>query len=217
MSPYVRGLAALLCAAALLEGCKKEEPAAPVEDRTLAKLREEVDRVNQGGAPSGPPTDNSTDPNARLAGLATGQEEEEAKTLSLPSPNATVHADTLAVKLTGLESLHSLRGSGKVGLTTGELFLRVQLIAQNVGTDPSQPAHVAFSAARVVDAAGKDYPIAQDAQTLAGTRKLNRTWEQDQRDSLILLFEVPPSAIAPGLTLLLPTSSGEDVRLPLQQ
>jgi hypothetical protein len=216
MSPSARGIAALLCAAALLGGCKKEEPA-PVEDRTLAKLREEVDRVNQGGAPSGPPSDNSTDPNARLAGLATGQEEEEAKTLALPSTNPTVHADTLAVKLTGLESLHSLRGSGKVGLTTEELFLRVQLIAQNVGTDPSQPAHVAFSTARVVDAAGKDYPIAQDAQTLAGTRKLNRTWEQDQRDSIVLIFEVPPSALAPGLTLLLPTSSGEDVRLPLQQ
>jgi hypothetical protein len=69
---------------------------------------------------------------------------------------------------------------------------------------------------RVVDAGGKEYPLARDAQTVAGTRKLDRTWENEQRDSVDLIFEVPPAAIAPGLSLLIPTSSGEDARIPLQ-
>ena len=210
MSPSSRGLAVLLCAAALLGGCKKEEPPAPTGDRTLEKLRQEVDRVNQGGAPAAAPDE--TDPNARLAGLAAGQEQEKPRTHPLPSKE-TVKVDTLAVQLTGLESLHSLRGSGKVSLTTDELFLRVKLDAENVG---QQSVDVSFSTARLVDAAGKEYPLARDAQTLAGTRTLNHTWESQQRDSMDLFFEVPPAAIAPGLSLLIPTRSGEDARIPLQ-
>ncbi|HEY0093519.1 MAG TPA: DUF4352 domain-containing protein [Archangium sp.] len=209
MSPGTRGLAVLLCAAALLGGCKKEEPA-PTEDRTLDKLRQEVDRVNQGGAPSASPEE--TDPNARLAGLAAGQAQEKPRTYTLPSKE-TVKVDTLALQPTGLESLHSLRGSGKLSLTTDELFLRVKLDAENAG---QKSVHVPFSTARLVDAGGKEYPLAQDAQTLAGTRKLDRTWESEQRDSMDLIFEVPPAAIAPGLSLLIPTSSGEDARIPLQ-
>jgi hypothetical protein len=209
MSPSTRGLAVLLCAAALLGGCKKEEPAAK-DDRTLEKLRQEVDRVNQGGAPSAAPDEN--DPNARLAGLAAGQDQEKPRTYTLPSKQK-VKVDTLELQPTGLESLHSLRGTGKVALTTDELFLRVKLDAENVG---EQAVHVPFSTVRVVDAGGKEYPLARDAQTVAGTRKLDRTWENEQRDSVDLIFEVPPAAIAPGLSLLIPTSSGEDARIPLQ-
>jgi hypothetical protein len=211
MSPRARGLAALLCSAALLGGCTKEEPA-PNEDRTLAKLRQEVDRVSQGGATSGPPTAPTEDPNARLAGLAAGRDEDEVKQLAPPASNGTVHVGSCAVKLTNLEALHSLRGSSKVGLTTDELFLRTQLIIQNVGT---AAADLSLSGAKVVDAVGKEYPIARDAQTLAGTRKLDQTWEPDRRDSAILLFELPPAAIAPGLTLVLPTIGGE-ARIALQ-
>ncbi|HYO69252.1 MAG TPA: hypothetical protein VEU33_24555 [Archangium sp.] len=210
MSPSTRGLAVLLCAAALFGGCKKEEQPAANDDRTLEKLRQEVDRVNQGGAPSAAPDE--TDPNARLAGLAAGQDQEKPRTYTLPSKEK-VKVDTLELQPTGLESLHSLRGTGKVAITTDELFLRVKLDAVNAG---QQPVHVPFSTARVVDAGGKEYPVARDAQTVAGTRKLDRTWENEQRDSMDLLFEVPPAAIAPGLSLLIPTSSGEDARIPLQ-
>ncbi|OJT27385.1 hypothetical protein BO221_05270 [Archangium sp. Cb G35] len=210
MSPSPRGLAVLLCAAALLGGCKKEEQPAATEDRTLERLRQEVDRVNQGGAPTAAPDE--TDPNARLAGLAAGQDQEKARTYALPSKEK-VKVDTLALQPTGLESLHSLRGTGKVALTTDELFLRVTLDAENVGP---QSVDVSFSTARVVDAGGKEYPLARDAQTLAGTRTLDRTWENAQRDSMDLIFEVPPDAIGPGLSLLIPTRSGENARIPLQ-
>jgi hypothetical protein len=205
------GIAALLWTAALLEGCAKEEPA-PTEDRTLQKLRAEVERVNRGGAPATPPGI-PEDPNARLAGLATGHEAPQAPRLSPPSENATVHVGTVAMKLTGLEAHHSLHGSGKVSLTTDELFLRVQLITQNVG---STPAALSLGGARLVDAEGKEYALARDAQLIAGTRQLDRTWGQEQREPLVLLFEVPPAALTPGLTLLLPTGGGADTRLPLQ-
>ena len=33
---------------------------------------------------------------------------------------------------------------------------------------------------------------------------------------LVLVFELPPAALASGLPLLLPTGSGEDARIPLQ-
>jgi Domain of unknown function (DUF4352) len=124
-----------------------------------------------------------------------------------------VHVDSFALKLTNLESLHSLRGTGKVSLTTDELFVRAELIVQNVGTQATQ---LSLSEAKLVDAGGQEYAIARDAQTLAGTRKLERTWEKDERDSLVLLFEVPPAALAPELTLVLPASSGEAARIPLQ-
>jgi hypothetical protein len=211
MSSTARGLAALLCAAALLEGCKKDEPAPVNEDRTLEKLRQEVDRVNQGGAPSSAPGA-SEDPNARLAGLAAGHEADQARTYTLPSKEA-VKVDGLSLQPTGLESLHSLSGTGKVSLTTTDLFVRVKLEAQNSG---AEPVHVPLSQARLVDAEGKEYPIASDAQTLGGTRKLDRTWELEQHESLVLVFEAPPAAMAPGLALLIPNRGGENARIPLQ-
>jgi hypothetical protein len=205
------GVAALLWTAALLGGCTKEEPV-PGEDRTLEKLRAEVDRVNRGGAPANPPLA-VDDPRARLASRAAGHEEKAAPQLSLPGRNDTVHVGTVAVKLTGLEAHHSVRGNGAVGLTTDELFLRVELLTQNVG---SAPVALALGGARLRDAWGKEYTLARDAQLLTGTRPLERTWEPDKREPLVLLFELPPAALASGLTLLLPAGSGEDARIPLQ-
>ncbi|PTL78567.1 DUF4352 domain-containing protein [Vitiosangium sp. GDMCC 1.1324] len=210
MSPSARGLTALLCAAALAGGCTKDEPA-PLEDRTLAKLRQEVDRVNQGGMPTAAPNV-PEDPNARLAGLAAGQEEDEARTYTLPSKQP-VKVDTLSLRPARMESLHSLSGTGKVALTTTDLFVLVKLQVENTGPEP---VDVTLSAARLVDAEGKEYPIARDAQTVGGTRILDHTWQQQQSESVALVFEVPPAAMAPGLALLIPTRGGQDARLPLR-
>ncbi len=205
-------LSPLLLAAALVWGCSKEE-APPQEDRTLAKLRAEADRVGKGGAPSGPPvrTAAPADPNANLADLATAGSDGPGRKLRLPEPNDTKHVDTVAVKLTGLESSHSVKG-GKLSLTTEELFLRVQLIAQNVG---AAPAAVAMEGARLVEAGGKEYAVARDAQIAAGTRDLRHSWAPEERSEVVLFFEVPPSALDSGLTLVLPATRG-DVRLALR-
>jgi hypothetical protein len=205
-------LSPLLLAAALVWGCTKEE-APPQEDRTLAKLRAEADRVGKGGAPSGPPSRPQApdDPNMGLADLATADDGASERKLRLPEPNDTRHVDTVAVKLLGLEASHSIKG-GKLSLTTEEQFLRVQLVMQNVG---QAPAAVSLDGARVVDEAGKEYRLARDAQIAAGTRELRRTWAPEERSDVVLFFEVPPSTLEAGLMLVLPATSG-DVRLALQ-
>lgn len=205
-------LTPLLLAAALAWGCTEEE-APPQEDRTLAKLRAEAERVERGGAPSGPPARARApeDPNAGLADLATADESASDRKLRLPEPNDTKHVDTVAVKLTGLESSHSVKG-GKLSLTTEDLFLRVQLVAQNVG---KAPAPMAMERAKLVDEAGKEYAVARDAQIAAGTRQLGRTWAPDERADVVIFFEIPPSVLEAGLTLVLPAASG-DVRLALR-
>ncbi|HEX8699464.1 MAG TPA: hypothetical protein VF815_11550 [Myxococcaceae bacterium] len=195
-------------------GCTKEEAPPPQEDRTLAKLRAEAERVDRGGAPSGPPTRGpapSEDPNSTLAGVAAGEVGANEEKLRLPESNATVHVGTLAVKLVGIESSQAVQGSGKVGLATEERFLRVELIAQNVD---KAVATVGLEGARVVDAAGKEFGLARDAQIVAGTRQLRREWPAGERAEVVLLFELPPASIGEGLTLVLPSTSG-DVRLAL--
>jgi hypothetical protein len=213
MSPRT-ALTPMLLAAALAWGCTKEE-APPQEDRTLAKLRAEADRVGKGGAPAGPPSRaqqaSDEDPNMGLAGLATADEGASDRKLRLPDPNDTKHVDTVAVKLTGLEASHSVKG-GKLSLTTEEQFLRVQLVMQNVG---QAPANLSLDGARLVDAAGKEYPLARDVQIAAGTRELRHTWAPEERSDVVLFFEVPPSTLDAGLTLVLPATSG-DVRLALR-
>jgi hypothetical protein len=205
-------LSPLLLAAALVWGCTKEE-APPQEDRTLAKLRAEADRVGKGGAPAGPPSRGpaADDPNMGLADLATAEVGASERKLRLPDPNDTKHVDTVAVKLTGLEASHSVKG-GKLSLTTEEQFLRVQLVMQNVG---QTPAAVSLEGARVVDEAGKEYRLARDAQIAAGTRELRHTWAPEERSDVVLFFELPPSTLEAGLTLVLPATSGE-VRLALR-
>lgn len=204
--------ALLLAAASLVWGCQKEE-APPQEDRTLAKLRDEVDRVNRGGAPTTGPAAVPEDPNARLAGLAAKVEQAEERQLKLPENNPTVHVDTVAMKLTALEAAHTMKGSGKIGLTSEDLFVRVQLVAENVG---KEPAKLDLNVARVQDAEGKTYSIARDVQALVGTRQLERTWEVGERTDVVFVFEVPPTAVrGPGLTLVLPATSG-DVQLALR-
>lgn len=209
---HAKPTTALLLALALLGGCKKEEPAPP-EDRTLAKLRQEVDRVNQGGAlATGPAQAPSEDPNARLASLAAGNEAGDEPKLLLPDKNDTVHVGTVAFKLTGLEAHHSVQGE-KMGLTSEDFFLQVQLVSQNVG---EAAASLTLARARVVDAKGQEYGVARDAQVVAGTRQLERSWQKEERLDMVLLFEVPAAALAPGLTLVLPAGTGQEVKIPLQ-
>ncbi|WP_342375778.1 hypothetical protein NVS55_31430 [Myxococcus stipitatus] len=213
LSPAAR----LLAAALLWGGCTKEEtpPEAmgTAEERTLQKLRQEVDRVNQGGRPATGPEAARGAPNEQLAGLAAGLDEAVPKKLGVPEPNETVHVDTVAMKLTALESSHSVKGSGKMGVTSEDLFLRVQLISQNVGP---KPASLDLDSAKVVDAKGASYPLARDAQALAGTRPLRRTWALEERSDVILLFELPPPVLREGALHLVLQGTGGEVRIPLR-
>ncbi|MCE9667347.1 hypothetical protein LY474_05925 [Myxococcus stipitatus] len=214
-SAPVAPVARLLAAVLLVGGCTKDEPTSgamgTADDRTLQKLRQEVDRVNQGGRAT--PGPERADPNAQLAGLAAAQEDMAPRKLNLPESNATVHVDTVALKLTGLEASHSVKGSGKLSMTTEDEFLRVQLVSQNVG---EKPATLDLEEAKVVDAKGVAYGVARDVQVLAGTRPLRRTWGPEERTDVVLLFELPPQLLRDGdLGLVIPGTGGE-VRIPLR-
>ncbi|NTX00567.1 hypothetical protein HUA74_00560 [Myxococcus sp. CA051A] len=210
-------VARLLAAALLIGGCTKEEPSSEAlgtaDERTLQKLRQEVDRVNQGGRQAHGPEATRGAPNAQLAGLAAGLEEAAPRQLGVPEGNATVHVDSVAVKLTGLESSHSAKGSGKMSVTTEELFLRVQFVTQNVGP---KPVTLDLESVTVVDAQGASYVLARDAQVLAGTRPLRRTWAPEERADIILLFELPPPALREGALHLIMQGTGGEVRIPLR-
>lgn len=216
-SPSLAPVALLTAAALLLGGCTKEESAPDAmgagDDRTLRKLRAEVDRVNQGGPTAPGPGSTRGDPNANLAGLAAGLDESAERRLPLPGANSTVHVDTLAVKLTGLESSHSVKGAGKVSLTTEELFLRVQLVTQNVG---AAPLTLDLGGAKVAGAEGQEVPVARDAQAVVGTRPLRRTWAPQERADVVLLFELPPAFLREDGLHLVMQGSGGDVRIPLR-
>ncbi len=216
MNPRASAAVTLLTAALFLGGCKEESvPEYPGagDDRTLQKLRQEVDRVNQGGRPSQGPEATRGDPNANLAGLAAGLNVPTERTWELPAPNEAVRVDALSVKLAGLESSHSVKGSGKVSVTSEDLFFRVQLLTHNLG---STPTTLDLDDAKLVGAGGQSHAVARDAQAVAGTRPLRRTWAPDERTDVVLLFELPPEALRDeGLHLLL-QGSGGDARIPLK-
>ncbi|WP_223636896.1 hypothetical protein [Corallococcus sp. EGB] len=221
MSPRVSSRSlAFLTAALLLGGCTKEtstpEGGPEADARTLEKLRAEADRVKQGGAPARRPVPPPEPEESKLAGLAAGMGDHGPRKLRLPEHNDTVHVDTVAMKVTGLEASHSVKGgSSKVGLglTTEDLFLRVELITQNVG---GMPAPLTLDGAKLTDAKGQTYPLARDAQAVAGTKPLPSTWAPEQRTEVVLFFEVPPDAVQDDGLALVVRGSGGDVRIPLR-
>ena len=83
----------------------------------------------------------------------------------------------------------------KISLTSDDYFLKITLTAQIFGG-----GELDLSTAKLV-AGGLDFPIAKDAQRLAGTRELTRTLKPDEKLEAILFFELPRSAIGPGLKL----------------
>jgi len=206
--------APLLAAAALLlgAGCSRGEPT-PESDRTLARLKQEAERVAAHGPGGRAP---AQDPNAGLATLAAAQADArpaDGGRLQLPEGNATVHVGTVAVKLLGLTASHA-ESTSRVTLTTEELFLRVQLITQNVG---ERAAKLDFNSVRVIDGRGGAWTLARDVQRLAGTRELAAPLEPMDRREYVLFFEVPRPGPTRGWSLLLSAPGGgeQDVSIPL--
>lgn len=210
----IRAAAVFLMVASSLAGCTREEPA-PREDRTLSKLRDEVDRVNAGGAATPSPAE-PHDPNANLTALAVGAQADRGTEgpLSLPSVGVAAKAGPVAVALKSAQTSHQLT-TEKMTLTTEELFLKVVLTVRNDGK-AAEP----FSIERAKIVHGdQSWPIARDAHFLVGTRQVGFDAVPGETRELVLVFEVPPSALqADGLELSLPHPPGGngDVRLRLK-
>jgi hypothetical protein len=208
------GLLALATVLVVAPGCKRDAaPQSEGEDRTLDRLREEVDRAQRGEA-TGRAPGAAEAPHGDLAALAA--KDDAPRPLLLPADNPTVNLGDLAVKVTSLTASHSVK-AGKLELTSEDPFLAVGLVAQNVG--PS-PLAVDLSMAHVRSAGGNEFPIARDAQR-GGTRQLDRAWEPGEREEVTLYFEVPARVLGHGLTLVLPAGAVAgargDANLPLDE
>jgi hypothetical protein len=185
--------------ALLLAGCPKEKEETPnQDDRLLKKLQAEKDRLANGGSAARPalPVDSEQpNPLAQRAAMP-----DKPKTLSLPG-DPSFAAGKAALRISGVETSHNVAGD-KLSLTTDDYFFKVTLTAQVPGGGP-----VDLSAAKLV-AGGQDYPIARDAQRLAGTHELTRTLTDDEKLDVVLFFEAPMAAVAPGLKLVVAGGDG---------
>ena len=204
---------ALALAAAALLSCKEEAP--PKQDRALDILRHEVDRQSS-GAPMAHAPNQPEDPNAHLAGLATGAEAPKGPEgpLALPAEGTSGRLGGAELAIRSAAATHRISG-GKLSLTTEEVFVTVELAARNTGR---APAPVDLPEAELVSGDGA-WPIARDAQALAGTRQLPVELGAGEAQTVRLVFEVPPQALgSANLALRVGPRGGAegDVRLRLK-
>ena len=183
----------------LLAGCPKgKDESVPADDRLLQKLQAEKNRLDQGGQapkPAVPPVLPEPDPLAARAAMP-----DAPKTLPmLGAPDFSCGAG--ACRIASIETSHNVAGA-KMALTSGEYFVKIVLSAQLPKGGPLD-----FSDAKLVSGAN-EYPLARDAQTLAGTRELSRTLKPGEKVELVLFFEAPKAAIAPGLKLIVAGGDG---------
>ena len=188
----------LLALALVLSGCPKEE-APSQDDRLLKKLQAEKDRLAKNGEeparPLAPAVAPEPNPLAARAAMP-----DKPKTVPITgSPDFIV--GKAACRVSSVETSHHVAGE-KLSLTTDDYFVKVTLTGQ-----VADGGQLDLSAAKLVSG-GADYPLAKDAQRLAGTRELSRTVAPDEKVEVILYFEAPLSAIAPGLKLVVAGGDG---------
>lgn len=209
MNLMPRTLALVLALALTLVACRDQAPVpdpGPTGDRTLEKLREEVEREQAA----------RDDPNQRLAELAVGAGAPEALEGVRPlSPDARATVGPFAVRVVGWETSHRAAGNGKLSLTTEDWFVRVTVEATNADRS-AQSAD--FNFARLAGGTDQPLELARDAQRVAGTRELNVELAPGEERELVLYFEAPAEAFGKGLTLQLPAAvaGNQDVQLPLE-
>ncbi len=199
--------AALLAGGLLASACKKDapsEPGPPIEDHTVQKLREELEREKTAKGEGD-----------RLADLAVGAHPAGDADAALPVPaNAKAKVGPFDVAVTSLHAKHRVSGGGKVSLTSEDWFVRVELEAANA-EGGRQNLDLAFARLR---AEGQDpLPIARDAQRVEGTRELAFELGSKEKKSAVLYFEVPQAALGKGMKLELPAAvaGNQDVLIPL--
>ena len=189
--------APLLAVALVLTACPKDE--APSEDdRLLKKLQAEKDRLANGTEaphPSMPAVAPEPNPLAARAAMP-----DQPKVLPITgAPDFMV--GRAACRVSALEASHHVAGE-KMSLTTDDYFFKVTLTAQVL-----DGGSLDLSQAKLV-AGTVEYPIAKDAQRLAGSRELNRTLKPDEKIEAVLYFEAPMSAAVPGLKLIVAGGDG---------
>jgi hypothetical protein len=184
----------------VLCGCPRER-AVDEGDPLIQKLKAEQERLARGGAPGGPRTD-GTNPLAELA----QQVPDTPVSVSVKETPASAGAVTVTPRR--METAQILSG-GKVKLTTTERFVRLVV---SVSTTKDE----ALDLSKATLAQGSDvYALARDVQRVGQGSPLGASIGAGVSQDLVLYFEVPPSALGAGLSLVLPVSGGT-LTAPLQ-
>jgi hypothetical protein len=172
-----------------LVACPKDE-ARPEDDRTIARLKAEQERLARGGAPAAPPTQPTEDPLA-----AATRNPQPTRPLSVKPSSGTLGD----VEFT-LKSAHLSQNikSARLELTTSDHFIRVVLAAK-----ASASAGVSLASAALTRGELRA-EIARDAQRVGQGSPLSPIQlDPEVTQELVLYFEGPPGLIGPGLTLVL--------------
>lgn len=186
MAPRATGLLLVL-----LAGCPRDS--AQGDERLLDKLRA---LPPEGNGPASPYQDLQ-----RAVGRPAA-----AQKLKLPA--ATARLGPVTLEVTEATAVQRLASPG-VTLTSQERFLKVTLEARAEG-----PAELALGEARL-EQLDQVFELAPDVQKLLSGSPKVALLQPGPGQALVLYFEVPPAAIAPGLKLVLPSDGGA-VELPLQ-
>ncbi len=183
-----------------LAGCKKDESVG--DDRLIAKLKAEKDRLGPQGAPLAPAQQPQGNP--LVEQLAA---DDRPRVLQSPQ-NSTVQVGNATLRIQSLETSKSVKGD-RVGLTSSETFLKVALSVVSSKEEP-----LGFRGASLSN--GTDtWPLASDVQRVAGTRGETLAIGAEKKD-LVLYFELPPEQVKAGLKLVWPGPTGTPSELLLQ-
>jgi len=197
--------AALLLLAAVLVGCPDKREAVDDSDPLIRKMKAEQERLAKGGAPGGPPAARPAPADTPLAEVV-----QRPPDVAVPLPVAATPVTVGPVTLTPrrLEVAQTVEGP-KVKLSTADRFLRVVVIASTTKEET-------FDLSQATVTWGESTaPLARDVQRVGQGSPLAATLAPAVPQDLVMYFEVPPVALAPGLTLVLP-SSGGTLKLALQ-
>lgn len=182
----------LLALGLVLCACPKGESA---EDRTLARLKAEQERLAHGGSPASAPV-RAEDPLTR------------ATTNPLPPRALTVAPSAgrlgdVEFSVKSAELSQTVRNS-KLELTTQDQFVKIVLEARAVGPGAT------YTLAQAQLSRGElKADVARDAQKVGEGSPLSPTrLEEGIPADLVVYFEAVPGLIGPGLTLGLPSADG---------
>lgn len=176
---------AVVVALLVVVACDRGGAPAPVEDRTLQKLKEEAAAQQEQATQA-----------ERLANVAVTPPEQTRKTLPMPK-QPRVAVGPLQMEVVALTTSQVVEGP-KVSLATEDRFLRVQLQVTNSG----KAAAVAdLGRVALVGGEQRTWGIARDVQRVAGTVTLQAKLAPGESRDFVMFFEVPEAALGGGLVL----------------
>ncbi len=194
-------MAALLLAAS----CKKDEPTFDENDRTIARLKAEQDRLAKGGKPGAPPkpvAPAEPEPNP-LAEIAAAQRP--------PVPLKVLQSSgvfgDVSITINAAEVSQTVQGA-KASLSTEDRFVRLAFTA----VSPKE-ASLDLSTVKLVNGEQEAH-VARDVQRVGKGSSLSPiALEATKPQELVLYFEAPPTVVKPGLTMVF---SSQTANLSLQ-